>query len=133
MLVDVRHEDAADLRLREGIRLINAGAAMRRSMAVIGDGLDVAVNVRVEVLPALPHVDAAGNHVEEVWNDAGADEQLAFGVVVDPPRIAETVSDDLEDVAGRVIAPHPAVDLDPVAGHHVRKRLLRLVDAALAF
>ena len=68
-------------------------------MPMIGDGLDVAVDVWIEVLSALAHVDAAGNHVEEMWNDAGADQQLALRVVVDPPGIAETVGDDLEDVA----------------------------------
>ena len=82
---------------------------------MVGDRLDVAVDVRVEVLAALAVVDAAGNHVPEVRDDARADEQLALGVVVDAPRIAEAVRDDLEDVLGRVIPPHAAVDVDAVA------------------
>ena len=73
---------------------------------------DVAVDVGVEVLAALPVIDAAGDHVPEVRNDAGADQQLALGVVVDAPRIAEPVRHDLEHVVGRVIAPDAAVDVD---------------------
>ena len=102
MLVDVRHEDAADLRLRKGIRLIDG--TVGGSMPMIGDGLDVAV-VWIEVPAALAHVDAAGNHVEQMWNDAGADQQLALRVVVDPPGIAETWATTTSTRRGRVIAP----------------------------
>ncbi len=59
MLMDVGHEDAALLRSRKRIRLIDAGAAVRRAMTMIGDGLDVAVDIRIEVLSALALVDAA--------------------------------------------------------------------------
>ena len=83
-------------------------------MAMIGDGLDVAVDVRIEVLAALAMVDAAGDHVPQVRDHARADEQLSLGVVVDAPRIAEAVRDDLEHVLRRVIAPDAAVDVDAV-------------------
>ena len=61
VLVDVGHEDASLLRGRERVRLVDARAAMRRSMSMVGDGLDVAVDVGIEVLAALALIDAAGN------------------------------------------------------------------------
>ena len=71
---------------------------------------------------------------KRVRDDAGADQQLALGVVVDAPRIAEPVRDHLETILGRVIAPHAAVDLHAVARQQIaRERLLRLVDPSLAF
>ena len=115
MLVDVGHEDPAVLRARKGVGLIDARAAVRRAVPVIGDRLDVAVDVRIEVLAALALVDAAGDDVPEVRDHAGADEELALGVVVDAPRVAEAVRDDLEHVLRRVIPPDAAVDLDAVA------------------
>ena len=65
VLVDVGHEDAAGLRRRKGVRLVDARAAVRRTVPVVGDGLDVAVDVGIEVLAALAMIDAAGDHVQE--------------------------------------------------------------------
>ena len=118
---------------RERVGLVDARAAVRRPVAMIGDGLDVAVDVRVEVLAALAMVDAAGDHVPEVRDHARADEQLSLRVVVDAPRVAEAVRDDLEHVLRRVVPPDAAVDLDPVALQEVvGKRLLVLVEPAFA-
>ena len=131
VLVDVGHEHPALLRRRKRVRLVDARAAVRRAMAMVGDGLNVAVDVRVEVLAALAMVDPARHHVEQVRDDARADEQLSLRVVVDAPRIAEAVGDDLEDVFRRVIPPDAAVDLDPVALQQiVGERLLRLEQPA---
>src|SRR5687768_3612424 len=82
---------------------------------MVGDGLDVAVDVRIEMLSALTVVDASGDHVEEMRDDAGADQELPLGIMIDPPRIAESVGDDLESFPGRVIPPDAAVDIDAVA------------------
>ena len=103
------------LRLRERVGLVDARAAVRRPVAVIGDRLDVAVDVRIEMLAALAMVDAAGDDVPEVRDHARADEELPLGVVVDAPRVAEAVGDDLEHVLRRVVPPDAAVDLDPFA------------------
>ena len=96
---------------RKRVGLVDARAAVRGSMAMIGDGLDVVVDVRVEVLAALPVVDAAGDHVPQMRDHAGADQQLSLGVVVDAPRIAEAVRHHLEHVVGRMIPPDAAVDV----------------------
>jgi HTH-type transcriptional regulator / antitoxin HipB len=74
---------------------------VRGPVTVIGDRLQVAVHVRVEVLPALAVIDASRYDVPEVGNHAGADEELPFGVVIDAPRIAEPVRHDLEDRPAR--------------------------------
>ena len=115
VLVDVGHEDAAPLRGREGIGLIDARAAVSRAVTMVGDGLNVAVDVRVEVPAALTLVDAAGNDVPEMRDHAGAHDQLTLGVVVDAPRVAEAVRHDLEAILGRMVAPDAAVDVDPLA------------------
>ena len=105
---------------------------MRRPVTVIGDGLDVAVDVRVEMLAALAMVDAAGDDVKEMRDHAGADEELALGVVVDAPRVAEAVGDDLEHVLGRMVAEDPAVDVDAVPFQDVvGERLFVFVEPAL--
>ena len=125
VLVDVGHEDAAACEVREGIGLIDARPAMRRAMTMIGDRLNVAVDVRIEVLATLSLINAARDDVPQVGDDARADQQLALGVVVDAPRVAEAVRDDLEPILRRVIAPDAAVDLDAVALQEVLgKRLI---------
>ena len=85
---------------------------MGRAVAVVGDGADVAVDIGVEVCAALAVVDAAGDHVPQVRDDAGGDEDLPLRVVVDPPGVAEPVGDDFEAILGRVVAPDTAVDVD---------------------
>ncbi len=96
VLVDVGHEDPSVLRGGKGIGLVDACAAVRRTVPMVGDGLDVAVDVRVEVLASLALVDAAGDDVQEVRDHAGADDELTLGVVVDAPGVAEAVGHDLE-------------------------------------
>ena len=68
---------------------------------MVGDGLDVAVDVGVEVLASLALIDAAGDDVPEMRDDAGAHDELTLGVVVDAPGIAEAVGHDLEPILGR--------------------------------
>ena len=98
-------------------------------MPVVHDGADVAVNVGVEVPAALPVVDASGYDVEEVGNHAGGDEDLALGVVVDAPRVAEAVSHDLEALLRRVVPPDAAVDVDSIGFEKVRReRIVVAVD-----
>ena len=133
VLVDVGHEDPSLLRGRKGIGLVDARPAVRRSVAMVGDRLDVAVDVRVEVLASLTVIDAARDHVPEVGDDAGADDELPFGVVVDTPRVAESVGDDLEPILRRMVSPDAAIDLDAFAFQDVvGERLSGLEHPALA-
>ena len=92
----------------QGIGTMDAAAGVVR---VVGDGLDVVVGERIEMLASLTLVTGAGEDVVKVRDDAGRVEELAVCVVVEPPRIARTLGEDLEDVAGRVIAPDAGVDL----------------------
>ena len=132
MLVNVRHEQPAVVLFGEGVREVDAGAAVRGPVPVVDDRADVAVDVRVEVRAALPVVDAAGDHVEQVGDYARGDEDLALGVVVDAPRVAEAVGDDLEAPLRGVVPPHPAVDVDAVGLEEVvREWIVVAVDRLL--
>src|SRR5262245_62031276 len=100
-------------------------------MPVIGDRLDVTVDVRVEVLAALALIDSARNDVKQMWNDARGNEQLPLGVVVDSPWIAESMRDDLEHVFCRVIPPHATIDVDAITRQRVlRERLVTIVESS---
>ena len=103
-------------------------------MAVIGDRTNVAVDIRIEVPAALAMVDAARNHVPEMGNHAGADKELAFSVVIDSPRITESMRHDLETLFRRVIAPNTTVDIYRLVGEFdvVRERFLVFVESSLA-
>src|SRR4026209_1338632 len=92
---------------------------MRGAVPVVGDRLNVAVDIRVEVLSALAVVDPPGNHVPQVRDDARADHQLALAVVVDAPGGAEAVRARVESILRRVIAPDAAVDLYPRPLHEI--------------
>src|SRR4026208_1713345 len=114
-------------------------------MSMIGNRLDVAVDVWVEMLPALAVINAAGDHVEEMRDHARGDEQLSFRVVINAPWITESVRDNLDDglsrgvtpptpdtleaVLRRVITPPTAVDLDRVTGEHLLgKRIVAVIE-----
>ena len=111
VLVNVGHEDAATIWLGKRIRLINPCATVRRGVGVVGDRADVGVDVRAQVTAALAVIDATGNDMPEVRNHACRDKELALGVVIDAPGVAEPVRHDLEAVLHRVVAPHAAIDL----------------------
>src|SRR3954468_17918406 len=103
---------------------------MRGSMTVIGNGLNVAVDVRIEVLPSLSLVNAARDHMKQMRNHAGGDEQLSLRIVINAPRIAEAMRDDLEYLLCRVVAPHAAIDLDAVARDQIVRERLAAIDQA---
>ena len=98
---------------------------MGRAMAVVGDRADVAVNIRIKVTTALPMVNAARNDMPQMRDHACADEELSLRVVVDAPRVAETVSDHLEAILNRVITPNATVD--PVSYTHLTLPTILLV------
>ena len=110
-------------------------------VAVVGDGLEVVVDERVDgllarlgevlrevirrdafrlfnagrvVLAALALVAPALNHVEEVRDDAGLNEGVAVFVEVEAPRVARALGEDLEAFLHRLVAPHAGVDELPL-------------------
>ena len=50
---------------------------------MIGNRLDVAIHIGIEVLPALAMINAARYDVEQVRDHARRDEQLSLRVVID--------------------------------------------------
>ena len=156
--VDVVHEDrvailrrpavAPEIDHRAGVGVAAAGRARAavggvRSLRadpvpVIGDGLDVVVGVRIEVLARLPLVPSALDDVVEVLDDARGREGVAVVVEVEPPRVARALGEDFEDVPGRVIAPDAAVERRAVgvrraglADLRVREHAVRAVQPAI--
>ena len=89
---------------------VDVGAQAAGVVGVVGDGLDVFVGVRVEVLAGLALVAAAGDDVVEVGDDAGGDEPFAMLVVVEAPGVAGAVGEDFEFVADGVVAPDAGVE-----------------------
>ena len=81
------------------------GALAAHPVHVIGDGLDVVVDVGVEVRAGLALVSRARDHVVQMRDDAGGRESLAVVVEVEAPRVAGAFGEDLEDVPGRMVAP----------------------------
>ena len=77
---------------------------------VVGDSLDVIVNVRSNMLAALAVIESAGDHIPEVRDDTCRHEDLTVVVEVEAPRIAEAMRDDFEAILRRVIAPNTTVD-----------------------
>ena len=90
VLVDVGHEDAVAILARKLIGEVDAGAAVRGAMAVVGDGFDVVVDVGVDVFAALPVIDAAGDHVPEVRDHAGGLEGVAESSLTCLPELARS-------------------------------------------
>ena len=119
MFVNVRHEQAALMLRRKRVRLVYPGASVGRAMAVIHDGLDVAVDVRIEMLPALAMINAALDDMEYMRNHAGRDEKLALGVVIDAPGIAETMRHHLETILRRVVSPYAPVYVDALSFQNI--------------
>ena len=77
--------------------LVNLNTSISRAeVFVLHDAGQQLIRVRILRCSALAHVDAAGGHVEEVVDDAGADEEIARGVVVAAPGIAGAVGEDFE-------------------------------------
>ena len=79
-------------------------------MAVKRNRTDITIDVGIEVATGLAMVYAAGNNLPQMRNYACGNKQLPFSIVVDSPRVTETVRDDLEYILCRVITPDTAVD-----------------------
>ena len=95
--MDVADEGVAPGVLRIHAALVDLDAGIRGAeVLVLHDAGQQLIGIRVLRRAALPHVDAAGGHVEEVVDDAGADEEVSRRVVVAAPGIAGAVGKDFE-------------------------------------
>jgi hypothetical protein len=77
---------------------------------VVGDGLDVLVGVGIEVLPRLPLIAPPRHDVVEMRDDASSHKELAILVVIEPPRVAGPMREDLKLMPHRMVTPHPGID-----------------------
>ena len=114
--MDIRHKNASMMLLRECVGLINSGTTVGRAMTMIGDRSNVCVDMLVKVAASLPMVDPTGNHVPQMGNHACGHKKLASLVVIDSPRVAESVRDDLETIFGGMVSPDTAVNVDGCIG-----------------
>ena len=111
MFMDIGHENPALFLLRKCIRLVHPCTTMGRSVAVVCDGFDVFIHIRIKMLPTLTVVDATRYHMPKVGNDTGSHQKLAFGIVIDPPRIAKTMGYHFKLVLDGVVSPNSSVDI----------------------
>ena len=96
---------------RAGRRVMgDIGAGIAGVVRVVGNGLDVLIRVRIEVLTTLALVARAWDDVIQMWDHAGGDEELAVLVVVQSPGIAGTMGEDFELMAHGMVAPDAAVE-----------------------
>jgi len=71
-------------------------------VSMIGDGLDIVVSMRIEVLTCLPYVTAILNHVVQMWNHTGGDKRLTMVVKINAPGIGSALGISLEHMSGGV-------------------------------
>ena len=114
---------------RESVRLVYPGASVSRSMTMVDDGANIAVYVRIEMLPALAMINAALDDMKCMRNYTGRDKHLALGVIIDTPGVAEAVSNHLKTILYRMIPPYPPVYVDALSFENVfRKGIAMFVD-----
>src|SRR5262249_39008364 len=83
---------------------------------VVANLLDLAVRIRIGWKPSLPYVVAARHHMEQVRDDATAENELSVGVSpVHAPRVARPFSEDLELLGLGVVPPDRGVHPHPRA------------------
>jgi len=83
------------------------------------------------MLPTLAMVNTTGYDVPHVRDDAGADEQLPLGVIINAPGIAEAVGYYFKFVLSRMVAPYSTIDVNSLRIEDVfRKSVVVLVNPA---
>ena len=108
--VDIAHEELLTVLLRELVREVETRPSMGGSVPMIRDGLDIIVDVGIEMFASLPVVATSLDHMEEVRNDTGGHKGLTVLVKVETPRIARAPGEDLELLVEGMIAPDPGID-----------------------
>src|SRR5687768_13888060 len=133
MFVNVGHKHPAMLGSRESIREIDARSAVCGPVTVVGDGANVAVNVRVVMLSALAVIGSSRDNVPEVRDDTCTHHKLAFGIVINTPGVTEPVGDHFKTVFGGMVTPNPAVDVCSLTFEDVcRERILVFIKTSLS-
>src|SRR5665213_1763072 len=110
---------------RGGAAIGGPGICRRHPVQMVGDRLDVIVNVRVVMLSALALVVRALDHVPEMRDHTGFDDALALVIEIHAPRIAGSLGKPLEDMADRMVSPHAAVDVNAILARRPRLANIR--------
>src|SRR5690606_22796586 len=107
---------------------------MSRPVAVVGYCFDVVVYVGVKMLSTLAVINATRYNMPHVWNYAGADKQLTFGIIVNSPGIAEAMGNYFKFIFGWMIPPNASVDIGAFAFKNMlRKGIFVFIQPALSF
>ena len=77
---------------------------------VLGNGLDVIINMGIKMLSSLSMKAPALHNVPKVWNYAGGNESLSSIIKVYPPWVTSTPAKHFEFFLGGMVAPHASVD-----------------------
>ena len=77
---------------------------------VLGNGLDVIINMGIKMFPGLSMKAPALHNVPKVWDYAGGNESLSSIIEVYPPWVTSAPAKHFEFFLGGMIAPHASVD-----------------------
>ena len=79
-------------------------------MGMIGDRLDVIIQVGIEMLSSLPLVACSLDHVKQVGNDAGSNKSLAVLIEIDSPGVTAAPRKDVELMPRGMLTPDGRIE-----------------------
>ena len=121
--MDVAHEGRAGVLGRGSAALVDLHAGVGGAVVlVVVDVFEEVVGVGPTGDAALADVDAAGDDVPEVFDNAGGDEEVAARVPVDAPLVGDAVGELVDGVVGGVVAHDAGVELHGRAARGARGR-----------
>ena len=89
--------------------VVSSVRRIAKEVKVVGNGCDIAIGVRIEVLARLTLITSALNDVIQMRNHAGRNERLPVIVEIDTPRVAGPVRENVKLVPRRMIPPDRGV------------------------
>ena len=87
---------------------------------MIADGLDVVVDVRIDVRLRLLVIDPALHDVKEMGDDTTRGKTMTDVIEIEAPGVGQTSSKDLKGFGHRVKAPDAGIDELPLLGRGAR-------------
>ena len=128
--MNIRHEEFVMVLLGKEVCQIDASTSMSRAVTMIYDGLNVGIDVGMNVFSSLSMEETTLDDMKGMGNDTGRDKGLSIVVKVQSPRVAETMGHDFETLLDRMVTEDTPVDelstLDFLIG---RKRIAFLKDS----
>src|SRR5262245_10555132 len=131
--VNAPHDDAAEL-FRNVLALEHEQAGMGPAallvMRVIANLVEQPIRIWIETAAGLPLVGAAGNHVEQVRNDAAGEETLPVAIEIHAPGVARPLGKDIETLLRQVVAPDRRIHLHAI-DFRLREDAVQAVELAV--